>query len=778
MSVNIAGSIDSDAKGLITAAVGSKQLGDASVGPAVFTAKASLGVKTVAEGINFGFNAQGNVNVNVNVFNSNDDVDRLGVLGLPEQPQPNNEGISFASPLKVDYPRDKVVIKTALLGQVSGNISGAASGVSFGIEAAKTVEFIRYNSVARQTLAFNAILNELTNFDSAIDVADILQLQTGQALAYRLSGTFNTSVAVSWADIFLGNINALANTLKQGELLAIDITTVGSANLKVGISGDFLVAFTREQNGKIRISVKKAASRSLGLGIDAGIQIGFKNPDALSAAINQVINSIAGDASATIDKVFAAPDMLLSDLNSTEQQLIRELAKRLGLEPLVDTLNSIRQKWQEIKNKVPTTIQEIVKAKIGLMFQASYARLKETATILEVIVAEALVAEHHRDLLLGNIDPLLDKIRANTVGYELVRYFYQEVLTIMKSWGLMLSLGKLQLGGKDSINERRVITKNINDEQQISYTGSRMYQSTWFKDRESWIGTFKAEMDSYLANPTTADFRYGLAIESSWQENTLSEDELRDFLDNAQVWQVIDGDDIQKIVNSHKTQLAKKAICTLSFKADDVVFKKLLADFANLSDDQLTEAIARAFAASMPRLKDYPVRASVPARTSFYAPLWKAYLKNPSLSLDNYASTAKQFVSNNNGGSALQLLESFRDAGGNYLFGSYVWIIHVDGTTVGGGVSGIADKWQKFKAGMKQLHQVSQAGSGKDYKEIEKIFDQLSPFWSQSFYLRAIGALWATLARQGGYLAEIEANLKLEFPDSADAKEFVCTAAK
>lgn len=770
MSLDLSGKI-SGIESLITTKVGNKSLSDGSVGPEVFRANGQIENTVNIDTLSFGFGVSGNVIVNV--FNSSDDKDKGSsgeedetvVLALPTTTTNNSDNMILTPPLMVDYANNSVVVKTTLLAKVSGNLSGSFSPLIFSIDGSKQIELSRYTTHSRSDNAFDTILNSLKNFDYAISSSAIKQIAAQQALSYRLTGNLTSSISISYSDIITGNLSILSNFVKKGELFAFKATASASVDFKLAISGDFLLIFTREDANNIKISLKKATSREIDIGFSAGVEVGFKDPSAITKLATDFLTGISGKATQLIDQIMATPNKLFNELTDLEKDLVKWLAERIGLNSALNDLNVLRQKWQEIINNLTSNIKKVVETKIQFMFQASYNRISSKTSILEAVVSENLIDTHHKELLLCNIDGILDKIRANSNGYKLIRYFHQEILEKVLSWGFIFSFGKVGFSSRDTINKRKVTLENINKEQKITYTATRKYESNWFGDKESWLATFKSEMDSFKSVPQTTDFRYGLSLKLSRTEKNLSKDELRRFLDYALIWKVINKKDLQEIAEKHANQTnGEKTEFSLDIEADDETFRKLATAVKTASIDDIAIALGRAMPWTSV-LKDKPVRSDVDIRTTLYAPLWKAYLQNPSNSLSSYANMAANFLSNQPNGNDAVFFEQFRDGAGNFNQFSFPWIIQKDGSTSTSDNSGIAKKWNNFKKGMSNLHDVIQPGQSKEVKEIENIFNLLEPFWSQSFFMYAVGALFVNLATKGNYLEQLKCSLTIKFPD-------------
>lgn len=773
MAIDLSGKIIG-AEELVKIVVADKPLSDSKVGPEVLKASAKLEATTTARNLTFGFDFESNVSLHV--FNSKDDISD-GVVSLPQDNTPNDEGLVLTPPLQIDYSKEQAVVKTTLLANVSGNLSGSFSQVSVSIDASKKIELSKYNTHPSNSSAKTALLAELTNFDYAINPDAITSLGPGQALSYRLTGSLTSNVTLSWSDVISSNLSFFSSFLKRGDLLAFQASASASVSLDVAISDDFLIIFTDAGAGKTRLSVKKAKSRRFGIEGSVGVTIGFKNPEKIVAEVDKLLKGVVGEeinrVTDLINKIIADPTTLFSNLSPIEQKIIKALIERLGLQAQLDNLSSFVNAWTNIVKKVKDKVKEVVETKVKAVFSASYSRLKEETTILEVILTDQVLRENHKDLLLANISNVVDKIRAKDPSYQLIRYLHQEILETVFTLGVMISFGPLKLGGKDKISERRVTLENINKEQKISYTGAREYRSTFFGDKEAWITTIRADMEAYKKPATTCDFKYGLHLKHRWLEKKLTEKELREYLEQSLIWRTIGIDDVEKIVAEHKTRLnGEKAKVVVQIKADNITFRKLVMDIKSISEDD----VALVFAKAMPWIEGFTARTNIDSRTSLYAPLWKRYFKEPNLQSRDYAIIAANHFRIMGSGLDLQQLEGER-FGVDWRPLSFPWILEKDGTTNNSDVSGIKQIWDNFRSGITRLSESLVEGKCKEFSEIEKVFDKINPFWSQTFFMRACGILITNLAARGDYLKSLDRSLKIVFPDLDEDKEFIYTVS-
>jgi hypothetical protein len=146
----------------------------------------------------------------------------------------------------------------------------------------------------------------------------------------------------------------------------------------------------------------------------------------------------------------------------------------------------------------------------------------------------------------------------------------------------------------------------------------------------------------------------------------------------------------------------------------------------------------------MPWMDREPGRESVGLRRRLYGPLWSGYLARPRRGRE-LAGEARAHLAAQGFPGLANREAFFASTTGNDAF-SFGGLVDLNPGTAADG--------QRFLNGAKRLH-MGVLSAAPDDGVIERVFEELEDFWTQSLHVRAVGAYLVDVARAGGVLGDV-----------------------
>jgi hypothetical protein len=748
-------------------------LGDKTLKDLV-SAEAGYDGGTEFERITFAFEA--GANGLIRVCNSADDEDEEdGVLG--QMPGETGDGgtLKLAPPLAFDAASAwlKYRVRAFAKGSVGAKFSVAAAKV----EGEKGVVFADYRRHGRDEPAAAAVLKDVLNLRAPFDAEDALALPEGDALLYRVYGELSAGLTLDWADVFTAGLTNLSALLRAGEVVALKVSPSASVSFNVGLRDDFRLVFTKgEPVGAdaetVRVSVLKSKSRELGVGAKLGVAVEFADPAAVEGVLKNVYEGLAGPLVGDVDALFAEAESAasLEALPAEFQEPARALMSRLGLDPAADTLAELKAKWEALKARVPAVIEQVAKTKVELGFTYEYLRVRTDDTLLQADLDAETFRQFHPDLMVCSLEGLTGWLRDNEAGLK--KYLRRRSVKRTKTWGFNLGVSPFgfKAGGRDRLETSRVIQENVKGSQRVAYDGLRSYEGEWMDDRVTFAADFRAEMKNFSADgpAKTCEFEYGLSLNWEWDEKALGRGELLNVLDHAQLWQAVPARRVEQVLKQFEGRFGQGARVQLGLTADQEALVGLLPllvnppappfnppdKYATFDADRRLECWgAEALAAAMPYMEMFDGRDQPARRKNLYAPLWRRYFREDSLSFGEYRDIAFQNIPRLSDGLKLELRNDEGLAAHERVKemrqSTFAGMIELH-QGPGGTAAGVHRNWQSFARGLKSLEAAARPGNCLPHELIEKSFDDMARFFGQSLYLRAAGFFLAEVARLTG----------------------------
>jgi hypothetical protein len=719
------------------------------VGPHV--AGGTLGFSTTPslQGIAFVLGVE--ANAGLSLFNSPDDKDADGVLGLQPAGPPGFERLVL--PPGVLLASDRAWLKYRVAAGAKVSAAGALAPVSFKVDGRAGVVFADYHVHDRHERLREAVKTTMAGGRLRIlaNVDDAFELRPGEALAYLVRGELTASVALSWGDILGAASVSLARLLGPGQTLGVAVSAGATVRFDVAIVDDFRLIVTRGAVRDVRVAVAKGTSRDVAAGAAAKIAVKFADERAAKATLQRLYEAVAGQPVAAVDAVLAKAS--LDALTAAERKLVKQLAERVGLGTVTASIEALRERWDALKARIDATIAEAARSKVELGFAYEYRRTTTDDTLLVVELSKDEYRRFHGNLLLCELRPMLAWLDDPAQAAALVSYLHAKSVTRSHAWGFTLGVGPWRLAGKDRQEVSAVVQTTRRDGAMLerhAYLGLRAYEAAVFGSACEWVVDFKAEQPEFVdaGRATAADLEYGLHLRLRWKEKKLSKGELREFLDYAVIWRIVSLRGTAEIEEEIAGALGKKkAEVAVALTIPHAAFRALLGAIGNGSSEEFG---SRALAKAMPYLADYDGRRQPVVREACYTPLWRFYLENPSLPIEAYGPIAER---------AIRKMTELEDEVELANRERGLWPgkpVHQDlytfagqihsngGPTVRGDYSDIASRWRAYVGAHRMLDRA--IAGGEPHGVVKEVFKAFSGFWSQWLFVRAAGVCLMDLA--------------------------------
>jgi hypothetical protein len=707
-------------------------LQDAQVRVNLATVKVEQPISVGLEGLTFV--VDGGAAANIEAFNSTGDVDLDGVVG----DKPAQEDPSRLSPALV-LGQDawlKYAVRARAKAQAGASmpfLSGSGSG-----EVSLLVADYHVHALTEKLR--DAINVDTRNLRLPLVLDHVMKLPPKEALSFQARTRLETSVSLHWADVFTTHLNALSRLLPPGTLLALRTSAGAAVTGSVQVTDDFQLTFSREKAGAVVVSVQKGAAREAKLAAHVGVTVESAVDPQLFGGVLDALVGLPGFShfEKLVDKLSTTP------LSDEEKKLLRLVLDRLGLGEYEADASALKKIWEDKKAQVRKVLVDLASQKIAAGFQYEYARLSDQQTLLRLELPDAQLQQLHTSLLLGRLTHVLKQVDPGTVR----SYFLQDTRTLTEAWGFSLSFAKWRLFQSKFLKKLQRVTQfgspdHVHGPRRYAYMGVRSYEGGLFQGSGRWSVDFKCDMGEFRSEPTVRDFNYGLYLQL-YRQGELSESTLRQAIDEAIVWHVLDDAD-EALVLQQIQELAKgKAVeVRLEMKLADTMFREMTSLAAITPPELFAKALARA----MP-WDSSPARAYPEFRQSVYAPLWLAYLTEkakdwtPKRAAARAEAWLKQDRIAKGAGGQVALWEGQGTAFPN----TFADVLDKNSrlADVGGQYGGTYMRWQRLVVGMAMLRDGLQQGA--EPALLERVFEALEELWSVSFHVKAFGALLLELS--------------------------------
>lgn len=689
-------------------------------------------------------------NAGISVFNAANDEDPDGVFGgEPEKETVREKKNGKFGPVKMPptLPYATGSAWSNIRFEATPLITGSIDfplGFNLKLDASKSVVFGDYHRHTAGERTFDALSADLQNLRFAAEPNHIRNLPVGDALFYNVRGVLDSTLTFSWSDTFGVAVADLSRFLGPGQNLALDFGASVTVNLRFALHDDFRIAFTKEKTGHVRVAVLKSKSQELGIGIEAGLKIGFANADQLSEVVTTFLKGLIGPVTNPVANIIDKVDQIFAkasfdQLTGPEKELVKQIAIRLGLGSILDTIDEIKarwegikQKWNEIVNLVPDLVAKAIKMKVAIGFKYEYLRLNTDEELAVARLSPASLSAAHRDLLLLSLDRVLDE--SQKAGNELVTYLHQLTRLRRQSWGFTFGIGKWTLLSSNDTREVKVIEqRNIKKDRRIAFDTVRSFSEASLNESHRWVVDLKAEMGEF---GQTLDYRkldYGLSISQYSLEKKMSRKELRSYLDYAVLWHCLSVEGIDQQLEVFSKYLGSKCEITTELTFGDRALRDVIRLINEMNEGERDDRMVAAFARALPYTENMARFRSTPeTRRQVYSSLWKWCFENPSVSLKDLRATVFN---------TLKVIDFTtasleQDGAQEPDFVNQVRMNSYNSARAG------------FLKGCGRLDRLfnSSVSSDWDYDEFIDAYKSLRDLWSRRLYVRACGAFLLDVA--------------------------------
>jgi hypothetical protein len=486
------------------------------------------------------FNADILASAEVMLFNSRDDRDSDGIIGLEDE---NKDDLMKLGP-QIEFGEGSAWLKYRFKGGLKGSGSLNVSALDISAAAGKSITFNSYRIHSPGENLMEAIQEDAESLRCIVKKDDIFKLENQEALSMQRTGTLEGNISLKWSDIFTGNLGGLCKLIGLDEIIKIDVGASAEVSFNWKLEDDFILVFTRLGDDRFRLGVKKAKSKKNGGALTCGLDVKLSNEEALENILENVYNALLGEKITLLEDILnkTDPGKALenqANLQEKEKQVISAIMDRLNLDCGEECLKSLTERLAKLKEDAKAAVKKLAEVKVKLGFSYEYNRIQTNATVLQAILSKEAVNAHHESLIKQKISGVLDGIKNNREDYVLEKFLNEKTLEIKEAWGASLGIGKWSLSGKDFKNIKYVTRENIHGHKQICYLGTRGYKDKVGDKTVRFNVDFNAEMNglSRFGEPLAREFDYGLSLTWRWENPKL--DDLPVIIDHAALWRAV-----------------------------------------------------------------------------------------------------------------------------------------------------------------------------------------------------------------------------------------------
>lgn len=730
-----------------------KQLGDLSLPVEIVEGSLAKELPLAVEGVTFTLNGA----AGIFAFNSVDDADPLGVIG-PAAAQSDEK---LGPQIEIRPGSAWLKYQAQAGAKAAGGMSSTDFGFSFGAEGEVLVATYRIHEATDTVLS--AIQEDLTSPRIVFSKKHIKALDKGEAVTLKARGKLTAGVELKWADVFSSSMSALGALLDAREVFAIKIDAGVTASFDVSLEDEFLVVFSRPSAGKIRVAIKKSDKKSLSAGIAAKIGAEFANKQAVQQVLGSVMAGLLGEPLKEVEVIVAKK---AASLTGREKEIVARLLDRLGIEDPADGLAALRGRLAELQARAAQIVAQAANSRVELGFSYDYSRIVAESVLLQATLDEVALDAHHRKLIRGRLQGVLDAGLTPGSGVKLEKYLHEKTKKIRRSWGFSLSGGKwLKISGRDFKELTEVTRTTVDGRRQISFLGSRGYSGTVGEDKAEWNVDFNASMRDFSSTqkPLAPEFDYSLFLEMSLTEKRVKASELDKLLDLAIVWDAIAVGAAPAEAERLKSLIVGKgATFRYQLKLDDTAFRGILPALAG----KPTRGFAEGLAAAMPWQPNFrPSSISPGLRKQLYGGLWLDYFEDRSLSPKLLAAKARAHLKS----SDQPILARFEGRfWSNFRAYTIAGLAELNGET--------RQDWDGFSVGMAALK--GAIDEGRSYQLVRSAYSGIRRLFAQSHHVEGLGVLLLDLLKgRSELLPHAERICTLEYTEGGKKKvESISTA--
>ena len=609
--------------------------------------------------------------------------------------------------------------------------------------------------------AVQAVTADLLNPRFAQCLDDVQALRPNEALAFQASGTLRVLVEVSWSDVLASGLGALAGIVGAATPLAVELPAAAGVSGTVTVADEFTIVFSRLSDGRTRVTVKKADSRTFAAAADLCLAVTLAEPQQLELAVRDAVTGLLGEDYATVRALVDKAS--LSELSDIERWAAEALAARLGLGELVSAFTILREKLRQLEGALAEAVAEIATEKLAAGFAYEYRRLARGSSLLEVVLDAGAVAAHHASLCNGDLEPVIAAVLEGSPGLTLEGYLHRHTLERAHGWGFTLAIGPWVARGRQRRALTRVVEEDLAGRQRVSCLGLGAYEGRWLTSVAEWTVDLRADMPRFVPGgaPRLSEFALGFHLAWHWRQEALSEDRLDEVLDAAVLWGVLGLDHAADVRRRVAPAVGRIADLTVQLRFDDAPFRAILPAVAAGRDADFAAALG----AAMPRRTGSQGRGDPCRRRELYAPLWAHVLEHPDAPARALVAVARQHLAKGDEAQLGFLEENYLKLAPTCTFVGLARVANQN----------TAAAWREFRSGARLLHEAVVAAADED-GTLEKTFSLMVNLWAQTHHVRALGAFLLEAASTAGVAASVVRTLNVRVREAAGENALVIAA--
>lgn len=724
------------------------------------------------------------------LFNEISDKDEDGLIG-------SEEGEDALLQLDVNKP----ILKHALAFSVSGGGGGSLNQLNFGIKAGASLKTLAYFRHDKEDEVRKALLNDVKDMSVIFSLDQIKKLNDGEALGIITDANLSMHLNFEMSDVVSAGLSGISRYVGESEMVSLNVELGTSVGVNFAIDGAYKLVFVKLGSEKYEMHLKSAVSRSDSITARAGFTASFSNPQVIEKFLSKKMDSLLEQVTqlnkAELDawenklKKFKSNNLSLLDLSEAEQELANKLIERFGITEPIDKIGALLNKIGGLRDELTEVFKEVAKSKIEAGFNYEYSRISTEEILLRAEMDEDILTKVHKDLVLFNtvsfIDLAVDPEFSEKINVK--EYLKEKTLAIKRSWGISIGVGKFRIGSTDRKELSYKSQESIVDNQRrtkVAFEGIRKYAEVGNLGgfgNDYWV-SFNASMDSFSAEPGTADFDYGFSFFLDHDQkkfNKKDRERLTRIMDLAVLWNIVP-------ISSMDSQLERLwKLLGKQSKARDITFsfslnisseafdqlKVLMSRLISEKPERNLDILAQSFGAAMPYEKGSEFRSDMHKRRQAYGELWKIYFEQEGLlgipeghDFRVYTRMAEKYFKGKDNrlsrreGKYIDA-QGRPGAGDNVFFGGLIRLNHP------------ARHVKNFVIGLDNLVQASIHNNHKFEKILKTSFNKMQDCWKMQFCIKALGVYFLTLGRANNVEEFIDSKLDITYTDSKGKEQAI-----
>ena len=494
--------------------------------------------------------------------------------------------------------------------------------------------------------------------------------------------------------------------------------------MNVSIADSFIVVFARPVGGKLRVAVRKDTSKSVDGAASATISAAIANLDAINTVVDDVVAGLLGTATDRLNTLL--DNLAARALTATDNALATSIIERLKL----TGVEQIAKAVANLKDEATSRIQAIVAAKVELSFTYEYHRVSSDVSVFEGEIQDGGPSKDlHGELMAGN---LAAAFRRAPADISLRRFLNEKSTTVTKAWGFMLGLNKWRLFGQD---RRQVISVERVD--RLAGTISRSYIGSGGYAAATCRGPS-------ISRPTCERARsagWRLSVRSAPRHGARRTDlrcrRLETALDFAALWSICPEASLSFVRSQLEGFVGQKAEWSYQLRVNDEALRPMVRVIGSMTPHDFAAAAAAAL--------DATVVPSAAERRRTYEPLWQTVLNSPeAFNIDTVRRSADTRLKRADLAHRERNVVSDQSTVASVVALDTDWFIDCE----------------QFTRGCRLLADAI-ATPTPDIKKLPDVYKKLVGFWTQSHYVRTLGAVLIDVARSVGQFKGVERVLNL-----------------